>query len=166
VHYGGDSGRTDGYRKGTLYFYNNTLISHKPGMQHIFQIETSDEKVFAMNNIFYMDGEDIALASRNSGVFTVKNNWISAGWKMATHGEAPGNYAFNVEDMAEGVWPGFINLATEDYALKAAAACRRLGKPLPADLQERHPVEYQYRADGIAVKRTGMNDLGALEGNN
>ena len=27
VHYGGDSGTTANYRKGTLYFYNNTVVS-------------------------------------------------------------------------------------------------------------------------------------------
>ena len=53
VHYGGDSGITADYRKGTLHFYNNTVVSTRTDMNTLFRISTADESVDARNNIIY-----------------------------------------------------------------------------------------------------------------
>ena len=43
VHYGGDSGRRPNYRKGTLYFYHNTVVSTRAGNTTLFRLSTNDE---------------------------------------------------------------------------------------------------------------------------
>ena len=42
VHYGGDSGTTEEYRKGDLYFYNNTVISTRSGNTTLVRLSTPD----------------------------------------------------------------------------------------------------------------------------
>src|SRR5215510_7399457 len=41
THYGGDSGNTDDYRKGTLYFYNNTVVTNRSGHTTLFRPSTN-----------------------------------------------------------------------------------------------------------------------------
>ena len=57
VHYGGDSGSVEDYRKGTLYFYENTVIVKNEGASDydrpaVFELSTNEESLEAMNNIF------------------------------------------------------------------------------------------------------------------
>ena len=53
MHYGGDSGTTADYRKGELYFYNNTVISTRSGNTTLVRLSTEDETCKAFNNIIY-----------------------------------------------------------------------------------------------------------------
>src|SRR5206468_12324519 len=77
AHYGGDSGATANYRKGTLYFYNNTLVSNRTDRTTLFRASTNEETIDARNNIFYSvaTGSTVSLAA-DSGVFNLKHNWI------------------------------------------------------------------------------------------
>ena len=50
---GGDNGDAATYRKGTLYFYNNTVVSTRSGNTTLFRLSTNDETCDARNNIFY-----------------------------------------------------------------------------------------------------------------
>ena len=43
IHYGGDSGTTANYRKGKLYFYNNTLYSIRAGTTVVARLSTNEE---------------------------------------------------------------------------------------------------------------------------
>ena len=56
VHYGGDNGGTANYRKGTLHFYQNTLVSTRTDRTTLFRLSTNDEHADARNNIFYPSG--------------------------------------------------------------------------------------------------------------
>src|SRR5262249_58355935 len=61
VHYGGDDpGNTQLFRKGTLYFYNNTVIIQDnqfgPNAAYqtvVFQLATNKESADIPNNVFY-----------------------------------------------------------------------------------------------------------------
>ena len=53
THYGGDNGTTANYRKGTLYFYQNTLVSTRTDRTTLFRLSTNEEHADARNNIFY-----------------------------------------------------------------------------------------------------------------
>src|SRR6185295_8673831 len=81
VHYGGDSGTTSWYRKGTLYFYNNTMVSYRTDRTTLFRASTNQETIDARNDIFYSTaaGSTVALADV-SGVFNLSRNWIKPGW--------------------------------------------------------------------------------------
>ncbi len=54
VHYGGDSGNTDDYRKGTLYMYNNTIVSTRTDRTTLLRLSTNDENCDFRNNIAYV----------------------------------------------------------------------------------------------------------------
>jgi len=43
LHYGGDSGDESIYRKGTLYFYNNTIVSERAGNTTLMHLSTNEE---------------------------------------------------------------------------------------------------------------------------
>ena len=99
IHYGGDHfGSTPGanwgeplFRKGTLYFFNNTLHITGSGAE-LFQIDTTEEKAEIFNNVFVFDAS-IAVGRRNmrasrevgaawtpGGIVNLGRNWISRGW--------------------------------------------------------------------------------------
>ena len=53
VCYGGDSGKLNQYRKGTLVFENNTVISKRPDSTTLFRMMTNDELLAARNNVLH-----------------------------------------------------------------------------------------------------------------
>jgi len=81
VHYGGDSGTTSAYRKGTLYFYNNTIVSTRTDRNTMLRLSTNDEHCDARNNIFYstLPGSDLAFLAE-AGVLDLTHNWVKPGW--------------------------------------------------------------------------------------
>ena len=81
VHYGGDSGRLDWYRKGKLYFYNNTVISKRTDATTLVSLSTDDEQADCRNNIIYVTAPGASLAMLNTaGVLDLNNNWLKPGW--------------------------------------------------------------------------------------
>src|SRR5262249_29917282 len=85
VHYGGDGGDASVYRKGTLYFYDNTVVSTRTDNTTLFRLSTNDEHADARNNVFYVTAAGSALAASNdAGTLDLRHNWLRAGW-VATH---------------------------------------------------------------------------------
>jgi hypothetical protein len=99
IHYGGDHfGSTPGaswgepiFRKGTLYFFNNT-IQVTGGGAEVFQIDTTEERVEAWNNIIVFDASvkagyramraarEVGASWTPGGILNLGRNWISTGW--------------------------------------------------------------------------------------
>ena len=81
IHYGGDSGDEPGYRKGTLYLYNNTIVSTRTGNTTLLRLSTDDESCDARNNIIYTfaSGGHLAMLD-NAGTISLRNNWLKTGW--------------------------------------------------------------------------------------
>jgi hypothetical protein len=54
LHYGGDSYLEDIYRKGTVYFFSNTVYvsGGTSGTTYLFQLSTTDEHAEVWNNVF------------------------------------------------------------------------------------------------------------------
>ncbi len=54
LHYGGDSYMEDIYRKGTVYFFSNTVYvsGGTSGTTYLFQLSTTDEHAEVWNNVF------------------------------------------------------------------------------------------------------------------
>jgi hypothetical protein len=50
-HYGGDSEIVAKYRKGTLFFYSNTVVSHRTGNTTLLRLSTNGESCDCRNNI-------------------------------------------------------------------------------------------------------------------
>ena len=98
-HYGGDHyGSTPGanwgepfFRKGTLYFFNNTVhVTGSGEYTVLFNLSTTEEKAEIWNNVFYYtpkakyaslrQGSDIGAAWTAGGILNFGRNWINANW--------------------------------------------------------------------------------------
>ncbi|MCX7959706.1 MAG: right-handed parallel beta-helix repeat-containing protein, partial [Deltaproteobacteria bacterium] len=66
LHYGGDSGNTSNYRKGILYFYNNTVISTRSGNTTLIRLSSPDEEAYIINNIIFANAGGSRLAVLDS----------------------------------------------------------------------------------------------------
>jgi hypothetical protein len=164
VHYGGDSYVFENYRKGTLFFYNNTVIVKneaygdydKPA---VFELSTNEERLDARNNVFFSTVSPvdirpiILLGSRDQialGLASFADNWVTSGW--TPFDQTPGNsveiggqVAGFYESSQFGTAPGFKDAAADDYTLTADAAVRGAGQPLTADtIPEPYFVKFQY----------------------
>ena len=162
THYGGDSGNTERYRKGTLYFYHNTVISTRPDGMTLFRASTNDERVDARNNIFYTtaSGSYLAIAD-TSGIFDFSRNWIKTGWRISL---SPFSGVFNDDGARiEGAAPGFASEAAGDYHLAPGSPCIRAATPLHPLAAGVHEVLMHYVKHQKAVQRlsSGNLDLGA-----
>ena len=164
THYGGDSGNTAAYRKGTLYFYNNTLVSYRTDRTTLFRASTNDETVDARNNIFYSTeaGSTVSLADA-SGVFNLSHNWIKPGWVTSF-----GSFSGTVNNDGTGVTgsaPGFLDEPAQDFHLAASSQCLNAGGNLNAAVLPAHNVTQQYVKHSAAEPRPADSvlDIGAFE---
>jgi len=164
AHYGGDSGTTANYRKGTLYFYSNTLVSNRTDRTTLFRASTNEETIDARNNIFYSvaAGATVSLAD-DSGVFNLSHNWIKPGW-VNSFGAFTGTVN-NDGTMVTGSSPGFADETTQDYHLAAGSANINAGAfPNPAVLPANDVIR-QYVKHQMTEARPsdGIYDIGAYE---
>ncbi len=88
VHYGGDTeGFEQDFRKGTLYFYNNTVIMSANSSDFWYTIivdaSTNDEHVDMRNNTYVVTGTTQLLMLSRNGQLHLGTNWISSGYDIA-----------------------------------------------------------------------------------
>ncbi len=163
VHYGGDGGDPSHYRKGTLHFFNNTVISTRAGNTTLFRLSTNDESCDCRNNVVYVTESGDRLAWLNAdGVLNLRNCWFKAG-AVASHSGLTGT----INDSAghvNGSDPGFLDLAGQDYRLSATSDCRDAGAAQSSGASS-HPLTLQYvRHRGIELRPAdGTPDIGAYE---
>ncbi len=129
VHYGGDSGDETIYRKGTLFFYNNTVVSTRTGNTTLLRLSSNDEHADVRNNVLYVTatGDRLAMLDE-TGVLDLSHNWLKPGW-VDTHGSLAGT----IDDdgtSVEGASPGFVDLATQDFHLTAGSTAADAGTAL------------------------------------
>ncbi len=165
VHYGGDSGATADYRKGTLHFYHNTVVSTRTGNTTLLRLSTNDEHADVRDNIVYPTAGGSRLAMLDgAGMLDLRDNWLPLGW-VATHGTLTGvltGYDANLE----GIDPSFADLAHQDFTLApGASVCEDAGGPLADAVVPEHAPVWQYvRHRGAAPRPDdGARDLGAFE---
>jgi hypothetical protein len=184
IHYGGDHfGGVEGvwgysiFRKGTLYYYNNTHeLTGSDWMTSFFRLSTSDEKAQVFNNVFWYSGNPPNLGFREcrkdgsvfyetGGVITLGKNVIKTGWApdpAPTH-PCP----------AEGIVTGAQNMvttlvapinATDGKLVSGSPAIDSAQAPIAAVAA--HPVIYEYTPDLKGRARTTVGagmDMGAFE---
>jgi len=163
LHYGGDSANTDNYRKGTLWLYNNTLVSYRESRTTLLQVSTNDENVECFNNVLYDDsgGNQLYVMDVN-GVVNLYNNWLSTGWHQV-NGTLQGT--INVHDNIDGVAPGFADFASQDFHLQSTSPCHNVALALPPALLPDNDLLYQYVKHQGHENRPndGALDIGAFE---
>ncbi len=162
VHYGGDMGKTSWYRQGTLYFYNNTVVSSRTDQTLLFRLSSGEERVDARNNIVYVTGSGKSLSILDGqGRVALQNCWFKTGWANARgllKGEITGR-----ESCLSGNEPGFINLTRQDFRLKAESPVAKGGVPWPKGSHEftRQYAPHQQMRE-FTVKESWF--IGALSG--
>jgi len=165
VHYGGDSGTTADYRKGTLYFYNNTLVSTRTGNTVAFRLSTIDESCDARNNIFYTTAAGTSLALlAETGNLTVSNNWAKIGWRNSF--ESPfGGIVTVAGAFVTGASPGFVDIANQDFHLVSTGQAVNAGTTLNANVLPANNIVSQYlkHQSGESRPVAGALDIGAFE---
>jgi hypothetical protein len=162
VHYGGDSDQTDRYRKGVLYFFHNTVVSHRSGTTSLFRLSSDQERVECHNNVVYTvaPGRHLALLA-GAGQVDLYNNWLKEGWRKSHSGDG-GTIRQHGRTLGDEV-PGFIDVSESDFRLANDSPCRGAGAPLPESLLPQHRVRWQYLPHRQRAPRDDSSppDLGA-----
>ncbi|MCX6381943.1 MAG: Ig-like domain repeat protein [Armatimonadetes bacterium] len=174
--------------RGTLYFYNNTVVNHQKGS---VAFELTDlpytptpniyEKVDCRNNIFFTDTAvnahpyqafKIVITGAN-GTVDMGQNWISPKttklWLGHEGGSVVNGWANQlVGDVNGANNPGFVDLVGGNYLLTPGANSVDAGDPLaPSALALGYDVTEQYKPHQKFKGRTTLglaSDLGAYEG--
>jgi len=164
VHYGGDSGDTDIYRKGVLHFFNNTVVSTRSGNTTLFRLSTNDETADARNNVVYVTAPGNRLAMLDgAGTLELRANWFKTGF-VSSHSGLTGTITTPVPNVT-GSSPGFVDEAAQDFHLVAASAARDAATSLAAAALPAHDVVRQYVKHQLDEARPtdGPRDIGAYE---
>ncbi len=167
VHYGGDGGNTGNYRKGTLHFYNNTVISTRSGQSKstLLRLSTNDETADVRNNIVYItaSGENLEILADAGGTVNLRHNWLKSGW-VHNHFGTDGT----VNDLGgnlSGASPEFIDFAGQNFELARTSVCVNAGTTLHVDASGGHDVTKEYVRHMRSRPRpdNGLLDIGAYE---
>ncbi len=164
VHYGGDQSNQDSYRKGVLYFYNNTVISRRTGTTTLLRLSTNEERADCRNNIVYVTagGNKLALLE-SSGTLDLSHNFIQPGWvtSFSAFSGALNNDGTSIS--AED--PGLISSGNQMYRLVSSSPCINKGTGLHSAALAGFPLNRQYviHLKSEARAATGAVDLGAYE---
>lgn len=161
VHYGGDSGNTAAYRKGTLHFYANTVVSARADRTTLFRLSSPGETADVRGNVFYTTaaGANVELTAQDGDV-SWGWNWIKPGFTTSFAG-ATGTIT-DLGGRIEGGDPGFVDAAAQDFHLRADSPLRDVGAMLAAAVPA---VTEQYAVHQAAMPRPvdGPMDVGAFE---
>jgi len=164
VFYGGDTGSAQKFRKGTLYFYNNTVVSDRTDNTRLFRMATNDESTDARNNIAYVTaaGSNLQLLD-NHGRLTLTQNWFKTGWTPFVVNRPKGSITNN--GTVTGSSPAFVNEASQDYHLTSGSQAVNAGAGLNPAVLPTHDVvrEYVKHQSSVARAVNGALDIGAYE---
>ncbi len=162
VHYGGDSGNTNNYRKGTLHFYHNTLVSERSGRSTLFRLGTNDESADVRNNVFFNAGGPNTLElATTAGQYSFSNNWLRADYVTSFDSGFIGtvNHAATIT----GTDPGFTDRLQQNYRPVDSSPLIDQATTLDSSVVDSYPMTQEYEMHLRAIARDEMNrDIGAL----
>lgn len=180
VHYGGDSGIFENYRKGTLVFAHNTVVVRNddhPAWQatEVIELSTNEEQLEARNNVVFTtiaavdDHPVYLLGDRDrvvAGIATLAGNWLSKG--ITLHAAAGRNEvrakAQGFEASVFGTVSPFVDVGAGDFRPAPASPLVGAGSPLPAGLLPEGALARQYKKHQLGEARAdaGRPAIGAL----
>jgi hypothetical protein len=181
IHYGGDHfGAPPGaewgepiFRKGTLYFYHNTVVLSGDGWSiSTFQLPTTEEQAEVWNNLFvytgklryfgFRAGQEVGKEYTTGGIIRLGVNWMNQGWMPNDPPHPVPGPVLGGEKMLGGDTPP-IDLRTF-LPLPGSSIIDR-GEPGPTQARQ-HPVRFEFGPDFRPRPRVLAGkapDLGALE---
>lgn len=159
IHYGGDNGDETLYRKGTLYLYNNTVISKRTDKTTLLRLSTNAEHCDARNNLIYVAaaGSTLELLD-DTGTLTLTKNWLKTGFSNSFFGAGAVTASGNVT----GTAPGFTNEAGADYHPTVSSPCIGAATALAAAVLPAQALSRQYLAHQQSEPRADVQDIGAF----
>lgn len=167
VHYGGDNGNEPDYRKGVLYFLNNTVISYRTDRTTLARLSTNEETAVMTGNVFYTTapGSHLAILDE-SGLVRMTGNWIRKGWNSSHEDGFEGRVIASRN--VEGESPRFMDFPGQDFRPAADSPCVDAGAPLTFDGEHEITLDWEYAMPRGARgrKAIGAIDLGAFEARN
>lgn len=178
IHYGGDNGSTNTYRKGWLYFHENTIVVRADQSARwrtiLFDVATNDESVDARNNVLFVRSATPGQAPTNmkwmrtAGYLELGANWASSGVEEWRDGVTPTGTIVGLSNVIGNAAndPGFMDEAGNDFSLRANAQAVDAGiAPHPQVVSYGHKTiaEYAAVAHGRPRPVSGAPDLGAFE---
>ena len=163
LHYGGDSGNEAIYRKGTLYFYNNTVISGRSGHTTLARLSSNSERMDARNNIIYSSLNSGFSILDDTGAADLTRNWMSTSW-VKTYSGNP-SVVNDLGGNITGSSPGFANEGAQDFRLAPNSAAINGGGLLnPAAVPSNDLTSQYLRHQAIEPRsRLDVTDIGAFE---
>jgi hypothetical protein len=177
IHYGGDTGVTEIYRKGTLHFFHNTVFldiysTHDSlplsWRTRLFIMDTNDESVEASNNIFYSHGDTNVSWLSGFGHLTLSGtNWVSTNTAVNADNIAFSGSYTNNSKIILGKTIGFTDIDSYNFKLKNGSSALDSATLSDKNSSELHPLTSQYNEDTMTSPRTiegAYSDLGAFEG--
>lgn len=187
IHYGGDHFGSDpekkwgepNFRRGTLYFYNNTVrLTGSGGTAQLFQLSTTLERAEVWNNVFIFDAGIAYKALRanqdvntthwtGGGIVNLGKNWISAGWADSDPWHPVSGQLLGQANVLSGASaPVALTTLLPVAGSKVVDAGQTVFSTAVAATLNAFPVAYQLNAQFRPVARpvSGARlDLGAIE---
>ena len=167
AHYGGDSGATADYRKGVLYFYNNSIISKQNRSNHdrpSFN-QPGTLRFPEQHRLRHSCWQHACRCSDDAGIMDFSHNWLKPGWVNSFAGASFTGTVNNDGTSVLGASPGFVDEPGQNYKLASGSACVNAGTfPAPAVFPN-HDVLRQYvkHQSSEARPSDGSYDIGAYE---
>lgn len=164
VHYGGDSGTTANYRKGDLYFYNNTIISTRNGNTTLIRLSTNDETAHVFNNLIYTtaSGSQFAMIE-GSGTFNTYYNWLKPSWQDCFC--TPNGVVNDLGNNITGADPLFEDFDNQNFRLIETSPLLNNAMNISNNLLPNFNVIFEYIKHQESASRplSGALDIGAYE---
>ncbi len=169
IHWGGDNDPRH-FRNGTLFFYNNTVVTRANQTQAyylcIFDMPTPTQRVEASANVFTHVGSGRLHLGYKSGTIVLRDtNWLSKGWAKAWTAEV--TFDSTGARVIDGTDPGL----DADFVPRAGSGVLDKGArtppafPSPANATNLKP-DFRFAAPAWLVNRPVRGpapDLGAFE---
>lgn len=161
LHYGGDSGARDRFRRGTLYVYNNTFVSFRSDFAILAGLTHEAGKVDVRNNIFFAPNAAEIGLNDFLGAMEFGHNWLQRGW-VDTPRNPPRGVTRDLGGNITGVSPGFADADTLDLRITSSSPAFGAAGPL-APGATAFPVSRQYVLHARQRERErGIQDIGAF----
>jgi len=162
AHFGGDSGATANYR-GTLYFWNNTVVSTRTGNTTLLRLSSNGQTAEVRNNIVYVTAAGNRLAlSDSAGTLRYGWNLFKPGI-VASHSGVTG-VVTDLGGNLTAASPGFADEAMQEFRLRDTSPARDAAGALPAAVAA-FPLDSDYVKHQAKAARhaDAALDMGAYE---